>query len=419
MYRLERFVDASNKAVDLNNYTKRQNNYHDSLSGPVIIPNSANKKVSGFVDLGPILNTQKNETRVPPPNPDLIVKVNPAEDPNSELSILQKKCTSSTLDELILGANPNDRYGCGWLYNDSISRGYAGGIEGPLDLFGDKLSGKWFFDLQDAKKQILFDKCIKVGCENVNKECGYCPLTRISVPMDANGKPLYNDPWYYGCPAPLIKDPSKCKALPPPTIPPELEKKCKSVNGRLPFACLREVLLTKCSDKGSLATALSNKNTEDYVKDLQTTNAEMYNYITQQLNIFKHGKTTIDVVLGEVDNLSRKSNQTNYDGYISKDLCLESGASNSYDACSTISDSTKGPYAIKCLQAIFRKKGGNPKGTLYPNVNNIGLYNNVSSIGAIKLALDSIIKDTKSPDFYRQRTAITQMYGIKDPNVRS
>ena len=250
MYRLERFVDASNKAIALDNLTTNRNDYIDSLSDAIL--SSTN------VDLTGITDTQQNGERVPSlQNPDIVVKTDPAKDPNSGLYKLQQKCTSSTLDELILGANPDDRYGCGWLYGDSVSRGYAGGIEGPLNLFGDKLSGKWYFDLQDAKKQILFNKCIKVGCEDVNKECGYCPYTRISVPMDANGKPLYNDPWYYGCPAPLITTPSKCPKNVPITIPPELEKKCTSVNGRLPFACLREVLLTKCSNKGSLATALS------------------------------------------------------------------------------------------------------------------------------------------------------------------
>jgi len=409
MYRLERFVDASNKAIALGNSTKNQNNYIDSLSDAILS--------STDVDLTGITDTQQNGERVPSlQNPDIVVKINPAEDPKSELSILQNKCTSSTLDELILGANPNDRYGCGWLYDNSVSRGYAGGIEGPLNLFGEgPLPGKWYFDLQDAKKQILLDKCSKVNCANVNKECGYCPFTRRSVPMDASGNPLYNDTWDNGCISNLITDPSNCPKKVPITIPPALKQQCTPIGDRLSPQCLRNVLLTKCSDKGSLAIALTKPDPRDYVRNI---NPDMYKYITDNLGIFKKGGTTIEEVLGAVDKISENSKFSNSNGYASRDLCLESGAFDRYYDCSTISDTTKGPYALKCLQDIFIKKGGNPKGTLYPCTNNIGLYNNVPSIGAIKGILDSIIKDTKSPDFYRQRTAITYMYGIKDPNVR-
>jgi hypothetical protein len=83
-----------------------------------------------------------------------------------------------------------------------------------------------------------------------------------------------------------------------------------------------------------------------------------------------------------------------------------------YDFCDDIPDSTTAPFNITCLEQIFRKMGGQPNGTAYPNMNTIITYNSMGNIGNVKQYINKLADNMKSTDYITQKTAMIQLLGI-------
>jgi len=367
---------------------------------------------------------------------------------SDDLNNLSKGCATSTIDELSRVKDPNAAVGCGWMYSSPnkgspyplLSRGALGTKAGPIKEVGLPEYKKWFFDLQLAKKEIMLDKCKAMkACTDVDSEvfkgCGYC-TDGIShgVPIDTVGRPLYMSDPRGNC---MIENVAKTSGdCPPPPQPgsgpqPQIDRTCEPVNGRLSSACLyNQVLSGGCSDSGALAVALlTSRDPSNYVGNLVNSDAvKIYNRVANpplNIDVFKQGNVSVGDALREVRNLSGNTTQssTTAIGAGARDLCLKRGAIAEYDICSEVSDSTPPPFELKCLQSIFLKMGGQPKGKLFPSASNINTYNAMSNIGAVKQYLSNIISNMNIVrqnavqdsfiDYNDQREAMVQILGIE------
>jgi hypothetical protein len=434
----ETFQDPGNSGSH-SQYINDQNSYFNTLPNMILSPTSGLK---GFnVAIQSIDSKGKNYQQPPVKNPDGIF----VKDSSSNLNNLAKQCESSSIDQLIQIKNPNAAIGCGWLYTPPnkgspypvLSKGFIGDSDGPLQNFNPPDAKKYYFDLQLAKKQILLDKCKALkACTDVdsdvfNGSCGYCTDTNQGVPIDTVGQPLYGgDPLGACSPQSIVTSGANCPPPPGsgPGPQPMIDKTCDPVNGRLSSACLyNQVLAAGCSDNGTLAIALANPSSpNDYLGSITNGDAvKIYNRNANpplNINIFRQGNATADLVLKEARQLAGNTTQPANSalGASARDLCLQKGALSNYNFCGDLSDGTQAPFDMNCLQQLFRQMGGQPTGTAYPNDgtiswnsnNTMPMYNSMGNLGAVKQYINNLISNMKSSDYATQRDAMIKFLGI-------
>ena len=380
---------------------------------------------SGLPGFGKAISTAYQDPAIP--NPDQIFKT----DISPELAAMSAKCVSGSIDDLLRDKN-KDRIGCGWLYtrpneNSSypiVSQGFLGTKEGPIQSLNPPSYKQWFFNLQEAKKQTLIDKCKALkACTEVdsavfNGVCAFCTDTNEGVPIDTVGKPLYNNA---SCTdSSLITNKGKCPSLVIDGPQPIIDRTCEAVNGRLSLDCLhRTVLSAGCSENGALAIALAGSLQS--VDNLTNSDAvKLYNRVANppiNMDIFRNGNTTVNTVLNTVRQVAGNTQQpvNTAIGAAARDLCINRGASNSYDSCSELSDASSAPFELKCLQSFFLKMGGNAQGSVYPTLANKSQYDSMVTLGAVKQYWAKLIVDMNGEgfaDYATQSAALTKIIGI-------
>ena len=430
----EAFQDSGNSGSNDGShgqYINSQNKYFNSLPNMIL---SGTSGLKGFDTATQSVDTMGQGYQSPVvKNPNNIF----IQDSSPDLNKMAKQCSASSLDQLIAMKNPNAAIGCGWLYTPPnqgspypvVSQGFIGNSAAPLQNYNPPDYKKYFFDLQLAKKQMLLDKCKALkACGDVDSDvfngtCGYCSDTNQGVPIDTVGQPLYGgDPLGNCSPQSIVTSSINCPPPPGsgPGPQPVIDKTCQSINGRLSATCLYDRLLTAgCSDNGSLAIALSGSpDPSDYISNIRNGDAvKIYNRVANpplNLDVFSQGATTVDVVLQEAQRLAgnAKLPSNTATGAAARDLCLQKGAINGYNFCLDLPDTTPSPFDMGCLQQIFRKMGGQPTGTAYPNTSTINTYNSMGTLGAVKQYIGTLIQSMNSTDYTTQRTAMIQFLGI-------
>jgi len=346
------------------------------------------------------------------PSPDSIFQ----QMPSISLSQMAATCASGSIDDLIRNKT-TDRIGCGWVYTPPnpnspypiVDRGALGDRTGPYDGFNAPSHKKWFFDLQEAKKQKLMDTCKSLqSCADVDNavydgKCGFCTDTNQGIPLNANGSPMYDKDPRGNCTATSIVT-SKGNCPVPNTEGPQpvRDRTCDPVNGQLSLSCLhRTVLSGGCDRNGALAIALSGS--QPSVTNLaNSASVKLYNRFAQpplDMNLFTGARTTVDTVLRATRQLSANTAQSNTGlGMAARDLCMQRGASESYDECVELTDNAVGPFNVKCLQGVFLKMGGIAQGSAYPTQSNVGTYNSMGSLAKIKQYWTKMLADAKGKD---------------------
>jgi len=426
--------DTNHKTDAHQAYVQQQSAYFEAL--PNIIP-SVTSGLKGFDKAIQSADTTGNRYQnyaIPQPNSIFMPDTSPA------LSKKMTQCSTATIDELLAMKNPRltaNAVGCGWLYTPPVtgsylpqlSKGFIGNAKGPLDEFHPPPYKKWFVDLEEAKKQILIDKCKALkNCSEVDSPafdgvCGYCTDTNQGVPIDAKGNPLYPDESRTNCtPASIVRTSASCPAPNANGGPsPIVDKTCDPVNGRLSAACLyNQVVAGGCSENGALALALRGTSTDptDYVGSLRQSDAvKIYNRVSNpplNLEIFRQGQGTVATVLQEIRPLLSNTLQpaTTDIGAAARDLCLQKGALKGYNGCADLADTTAPPFDVFCLQQLFLKMGGQPNGSAYPSPKTMATYNTMSSLGAVKQQWNALLTNMNSTDYATQQSSMTQMLGI-------
>ena len=413
-------------------YVNQQNTYYNAAPNMIL---SGTSGLPGFDKAIQTTNTAGQGLQnyaVKNPNDIFMTGVSP------NLTKMATQCAASSLDDLIAAKNPNATVGCGWMYTPpnknspypAVSQGMIGNEKGPLPGFDTPAYKKWFFDLQLAKKQLLIDKCKALkACTDVDENtfkgsCGYCTDIGQGVPIDSVGKPLYpNEPHGTCSPGSIIRSGASCPA--PSSGPQSIrDKTCEPVNGRLTAACLYNTALSGgCSDNGTLAMALNNSpNPSDYMASIRNSDAmTIYQRSANppiNLNLFSQGQTTVSAALQEIRQLASNATKpsTSAIGAAARDLCLQRGAIKGYDQCSNLPDGTQSPFDMACLQQLFLKMGGLPKGSAYPSIATMATYNAMGTLGAVKQYWSQLMTNMKKADgfvdYATQREAMIQLLGI-------
>lgn len=340
------------------------------------------------------------------------------------------------LSSLSATQDKNARIRCGWTYNNtnpSAGRGGFGNSEGP---FKRTAQGTWMWNLDAAKEKYHTSICSNIqGCADIDgamykQRCGWCTKSGKAVPIVNKGVAYpYNT--NTACPASqLITQGSKCPPLPPlddPTGPRAPGEVCTPLdNGALPRDCLiAKVTAAGCSDKGTLAQALSAGSSNDYTNVLRQQQA--YKVFQERASMpldatgLKTGKITVSDALNGFSRTQDIASSAANTGlaFAARDLCLNRGAIDEYDFCTEISDTTTGPFSLDCLQKLFLRMGGQMAGTSYPSTGNISAYNKFSKWSDVKKFIQDIYAKTRSKDRKIQQEGMMEYYGIRMQNKRN
>lgn len=370
-------------------------------------------------------------------------------DLSPEIMEAQARCEKADIDNVIATMDGGATFRCGWLYEKPtpgsleprISKGYLGTANGPLAIFGDAPAGKWYWDVNAAKQQILTDKCANVTrCEHLGSEvfkgvCGFCQTTGRGIPVNSRGEPMYQGAIATQCaPSKVIAAVEKCPRptpapvapQPPGAAPPRVYDVCEPLPGdRLRKECLiQQAKLAGCEPDGALITALQeNTNPNDYIANLRQTNAFVayQNRAPLKLNeaALRDGKTTIAAALDNFRGLASSANVTTESAlnYAARDLCKARGTLDTFDFCQEISDSTPPPFSLDCLQKEFKRAGGQPAGRKYPRESNLADFQGFPNYGAYKLYLQQLGAECRSSDLSVQENALADFLGIRRENL--
>ena len=303
-------------------------------------------------------------------------------------------CASATSPGDLAGlVNYKDRVRCGWIIKKGpsgspaplVSEGALGTDKGPLSFFphGD---GNWFWNLMDAQKVLDSTRCSALtSCSDVANsdyygKCAFCTSLGKGVPIKSDGTLKYPNDTRSACATKnLVTAVASCPPPPAPGSPAAaaaaLDICAMNASGQISRNCiLNRLLQAGCSDQGSVSVALQTGATpSDYAASLQNVPAfqKYQTFATTPLNadILSQGAGSATMALNGFQQLASDANTkdiTTAIGAAARDLCLKKGVYDTYDFCSELTDSSRSPFPLECLQKLFKRSGGQATGTLYP-----------------------------------------------------
>ena len=412
-------------------YNRNQSYRYNTLL-PNIIPSSGTAPVSqelqaSIQGVNPWSSSPLATSVVPEAN-QLFVPSNIS----AEFQRQQQVCAAGSIDGLIGSQDATRNVRCGWVYTPPsalspfpvVSQGVLGTVKGPIGFNGNYT--KWYWDLAEAKKQVLIDKCkalrncTDVGNDPYAGDCGYCEDIGQGVPVDSNGRPLYMDSPKTACSS-VVTTGAKC-APPPPTIPGMAtpSSACTPVSGRLPFGCLESILeQAGCSSNGTLSLALGSGAKADTISKLPS--MVLYNKHVSTpfpVDVFAQGRLDTATALSEAITLNGNATKESHKsaiGAAARDLCIKKGAIDQFDFCSEILLTTPPPFNMVCLQKAFRKAGGQPAGAKYPSPGNMAsFYNtNFSNWGAALGYINGLANAAKGKEGFQDMLAVRSAYSTQ------
>lgn len=358
-------------------------------------------------------------------------------DLSQDLVNADQRCKTATLDELLNTQNINDRLRCGWIYEKGsptdqpkISAGALGTRQGPATFFTNP-AGKWYWNLDDAKHDILADRCMALtDCKNVGAtnyaSCSWSTTRGTGIPVDQNGNALYPRDDRLSAPqSSLVSNSSQCPPPPPPNSPQAELARSRDIcapmaNGRFSRDCiLQQVTTAGCKMDGTLYNQLTNTATPgNYASGL----ANQISYQKyQQLaanplldSVVRDGTASIQTALTNFQKLASMSSEVKDSAlnFAARDLCLSRGIMDKFDFCSELLDGSPAPFALECLQREFRLQGGQPAGKAYPTEVTKAQWDALRNWAGVKKAIAELAAATKSTNEKIQRESLQYFLGI-------
>lgn len=339
------------------------------------------------------------------------------------------------LSQLADSFDPKSRFRCGWVYNSttpSAGRGAYGSMDGPIETTAQ---GTWMWDLNAAKKKYHMAICKSITtCDDLNNtmykgKCGFCKATSRGIPISGSGAAYPYDPLGACSSSNIVTTAGSCPKPappPPPGSPAAAEymatrQTCDPLpGGKYPRDCyIQKAQQAGCSDNGTLITALKAGSDTNYLDTLMQ--AAAYSTYQQRAatgineTYMKTGRATVADALNDFtklqDNAASAANQGLKAAAV--DLCFTKGSFEQYDFCTELQPTTPvGQVSLDCLQAEFRRQGGQETGDLYPSAATLSTWNAMASWLDVQNFITDLGKKTQSPDRKIQSKAASQFYGI-------
>lgn len=347
-------------------------------------------------------------------------------------------CKTTPIDGLLNTQNPNKEVRCGWIYKTgnpgtqpAVSEGALGSRSGPVK-FVKTPQGTWYWNLDDAKKQILSDRCAAMtSCKDVGtpafEGCAYSTSRGIGVPVDSKGNLLYpREPRLSAPSNSLVRNSAACPAPPPPNSPQaELQRSrdlcAPMANGQLSRDCmLQQITAAGCKQDGQLYQSLVNEALpNNYAAGLQNlVSFKKYQELASPPlldSILRQGGTSTQVALDNFKSLAVASQRVENTAvsFAARDLCLKRGLMDQFDFCDELSGSSRAPFALDCLQKAFLRAGGQQAGSEYPMAQNVARWNGLGTWKAVLDSINALKGELSSNNEKTQREALVKFLGVR------
>ena len=357
---------------------------------------------------------------------------------NLDIQAESQRCKTTSLDALLNTQDPNKTLRCGWMYKKgargdrpTTSEGAFGTRKGPAG-FMKAPDGRWFWNLEEAKKNVLGDLCASMtSCKDVGTDafqgCAYSKTRGIGVPVDAQGLVLYPKDAKYSAPqSSLVTNSASCPAPPAPGSPQYQLQRSRDVctpmpNGQLSRDCmLQQITAAGCKTDGSLYAALvSQALPNNYAAGLQSlTSFQKYQQLASRPildSVLRQGTTTVQTALDTFRPLAAEAGQVKSTAlnFAARDLCLKRGIMDQYDFCDDLNPNSVAPFALDCLQKAFLRGGGQAAGSAYPTPQNHAEWNALGRWQAVLDKIRGLKAQTSAKNEIVQRKALTELLGIQ------
>ena len=353
---------------------------------------------------------------------------------------LQSKCKEKTINDIIAGFDDSTGYNCGFIYdekddafiaNNGVGRGYLGSKVGPVIApgMGPLPKGTYYWNAADAKKNADAAKCGTItGCNQLKGSmyanvCGWCGTSSRAIPINSSGQALYgSDPLLLCDPARIIKSTDSCPVDAKSVAQMDSTGQVCTDNKLSRDCIIKYARDAKCSDDGSLITALKDGTSATKYDDVLATNNAFMKYQQNAAvrlipDMFNAGNATIDAVINNLQQLNTQAQPGNntVTAFAARDLCLKKGELDKYDFCQELTDSTAGPFGLDCLQREFRINGGQVAGDMFPTEENRTRFYNVqfNTWLDVKNYIKKLKTDSSSANVAVQERALRQFLGVK------
>jgi hypothetical protein len=356
---------------------------------------------------------------------------------SQDLIDANQRCKTTPIDTLMNTETMNSRLRCGWIYQKGtptdqpkISTGALGTSKGPAGFFTNP-PGKWYWNLGDAKRDIMADRCVALtSCANVGATnyagCAWSTDRGTGIPVDTAGNLLYPRDDRLSAPQnSLVLNASQCPPPPPPNSPQGELARSRDVcapmaGGRLSRDCvLQQVTAAGCKMDGTLYNQLLNSAAAGNYASGLSSQISYQKYQELAANplletIMRDGSGSTQTALGNFQKLAALSSEVRETAlnYAARDLCLSRGIIDTFDFCTELMDGSPAPFALNCLQTEFRKQGGQPAGTEYPTQFTKSGWDSLRTWKAVKEKIARLAAATRSQDEKIQRENLKAFLGI-------
>ena len=390
-------------SVTPNNFPSVQSHlYNTALPNFTPVGSAAKQDYLLSHGLNPLLTVDPNTRQ--PTQRDLLLRNYPMTlDVPKSIITNNDRCANTSLDSLIGSTNLEETIRCGWIYQKglsttpAVSKGAIGTRDGPVNVSGvTQPEGKWYWNLDAAKKQIAADTCkairLKSDLPTVSGICEWDNVKGTAVPIGtATQKPA--------------RSRDICEPLP---------------NGTLSRDCvMQRITSAGCAQGGALQVALQSKSEpNDYAAGLR----QLPSFIEYQRksrtpiadSVIRNGAATTQYALQTFQQVANQTSGSTSLNAAARDLCLTKGTYDQFDFCSDYTASTPGPFDLKCLQKAWANMGGSSAGSMYPNAATLGSWNSrFSTWGQVTQFITKLSVDINSSNNNLQADALDKLIGIK------
>lgn len=346
-----------------------------------------------------------------------------ASDPIPGWEKQNETCVNATEPKFLPVKDTNAKIGCGWWFNDDSvednndSFGFIGSPAHPLGnstIADNNPYGRWIWNAAEAQAQEHKKICKRIkACELSDLmpgKCGFCPSLNIGVPVNSDGKLLYQNDPEIACPENPVTNPYNC---PRPSLAMRLFCDPDPNTGKLHNKCLIKIAKALgFQEEGALIKILSG-DLQDYLNSDELRKAKLdlmtYESIDSRDAYFGKGVCTRYDVMNYYSSVKKAG--LNGSSPYSKNAADFLVKGTYLDPCNT-ERSVNGPFSLTCVQNAALQNRYQRVGTKFPkSFADITMFDSMNW-GQVQDYFKTKAKDLDSNDESLVKIASLEILGI-------